>query len=176
MPLVQCPECNKEISDAALHCVGCGHPMHAALVRSGSLEALRREQASAAGVICPDCGSDDTRSLPLVHAEGFSSVAGRSWAMGHQQTALSASVAPPDTRDFRPNFILGIVLWGGLLFLLAYLGASFAFVTPFAVVGGAGLIYSYPRIRWDRDAVEREQGEWERSFMCRRCGTIFEGA
>ena len=29
MPLIQCPECQREVSDAAANCPGCGHPIQA---------------------------------------------------------------------------------------------------------------------------------------------------
>jgi hypothetical protein len=40
MPLVTCPDCQREISDAAMSCVGCGHPFATPDRREGG-EALR---------------------------------------------------------------------------------------------------------------------------------------
>jgi hypothetical protein len=42
MPLITCPECQREISDRALSCPGCGNPMHAIVI-----EATRNSRPSA---------------------------------------------------------------------------------------------------------------------------------
>jgi hypothetical protein len=46
--LVNCPDCDREISDAAPACVGCGRPMTAPVTGA----------VSPAGPVCRHCGSD----------------------------------------------------------------------------------------------------------------------
>lgn len=48
MAVVNCPDCGREISDAAPACVGCGRPMTTPVA----------QPASAVGPVCKRCGSD----------------------------------------------------------------------------------------------------------------------
>lgn len=42
MALINCPECRREISDSAVSCPGCGHPI--SRQKSGSLEIVRQQE------------------------------------------------------------------------------------------------------------------------------------
>ena len=55
MALIKCPECNKDISDKAEICVGCGFPIRI------HLEALAKEVSEKEGVkkSCRFCGSEN---------------------------------------------------------------------------------------------------------------------
>src|SRR3954462_15262788 len=62
-------------------CIGCGLPRAlasppAAAVTNATIDRLRREQATASGVICPTCGGEDTSKLSLIHADGLTHVHG----------------------------------------------------------------------------------------------------
>ena len=47
MPLIQCPDCGKEVSNAAPTCPNCGRPI-----------AVRQQFAQKVGRTCQYCGSD----------------------------------------------------------------------------------------------------------------------
>ena len=62
MALIECPDCGKQISDAAEQCIGCGRPMSQARASSGD-SASRRD-----AMVCEACGSSDVRKFSVVHA------------------------------------------------------------------------------------------------------------
>ena len=43
MALIRCPECNREISDKATACPGCGHPMNVGTQACSEKERLLKE-------------------------------------------------------------------------------------------------------------------------------------
>src|SRR5437764_8543945 len=114
MPLVECADCGKNISDAAPSCIHCGRPMTALAPRVAEPkpEPSPGSRTSSAHYACPNCGGGDVKKLTLVHASGFSSVqletaaagvglsggglgvgVASATTSGTQQTALSKTVA-----------------------------------------------------------------------------------
>jgi hypothetical protein len=201
MALVSCPECGKQVSSSSAQCIGCGHPMMATTAPNVQpLQALRYEQANAAGVICPRCGSEDTRRLSLVHAEGMTSISGSvsttgigassggvgigvssSDVKGSQQSALSKLVAPPGAKTAGGGRVGAMILsWFVLMViqvtvlnipaLIAWLIASVAAIAVYKVVPESD------DERWNRVQLPKERSIWERKFLCRRCGEVFEMA
>ena len=52
MGLINCPDCKRQVSDQAPHCVGCGRPLGAAPART---------QTNSASIgKCPACNSSNT--------------------------------------------------------------------------------------------------------------------
>jgi len=51
MALVTCPDCRKEISDAAINCPGCGRPMHSGSVADADIHG-RGEGIFMKGLNC----------------------------------------------------------------------------------------------------------------------------
>lgn len=211
MPLIACPECGKQISNAAAQCIGCGHPMttvatvagprYTPAVTSGGIDKLRREQATAAGVICPNCGGENTAKLSLVHAEGTSRLSGSTSstgigvAGGHmglgitsgsvnaiQQSQLSKALAPPTEKStIGVKIGAAIVSWfllivGLNVWVPVFPGALDWLVSSVAAIGIGAAMPEGDAGRWNREEYPKLKRKWERSLLCRRCGSIFEGA
>ncbi len=71
MSLIKCPECEREISDKAEFCIGCGFPIK---------KYLKNEEAKDNEKICPYCGSknldkngycDDCGMKQPIYQEGY---------------------------------------------------------------------------------------------------------
>jgi hypothetical protein len=129
MALVQCPDCDRMISDAAPACVGCGRPMSSALQSPRAASPLTHAQnpapattrsAPAVSVLgaCKACGSTDVRRVPLVREEGTKNISSKSstggvgvvggdlafggastTTTGTESTQLAARLAPPEKRQ-----------------------------------------------------------------------------
>lgn len=208
MPLVACPDCERQISDAASVCIHCGRPMSviAASPEVGSraprnTTATARHVASAkytaarstdpgttpsVSLACTKCHSPDVRRLSLIYREGLSSIAsdtsgvgigggrvgvGHARTSGVQQTVLSRQATPPQPRS------TGGVAVGAVLGLLGGIGS---------LSGGDGGVSSalfligivcgfilWSAIKYNRDQYPRFRAQWEKSFMCARCGEVF---
>ncbi|MFZ2644395.1 MAG: zinc-ribbon domain-containing protein [Verrucomicrobiia bacterium] len=59
MPLITCPDCNKEISDAAPTCPQCGKPM------------ISTVETVMTGIQCPSCGSFDYKKKKHTTGAGW---------------------------------------------------------------------------------------------------------
>ena len=192
MPLVGCPDCGRQVSDEALACVQCGRHMHT------TVPTGRRTRPSA--LHCPRCGSDDLRSLSVVHASGVSHTQGFSGGTGLafgtdddptivggglssssvQHTALARAAAPPEpqTLGVAPAVFVGGVA-ALMLYLLGFWRLGLIGLIPATVLGGvAGYAWyqrQYRAIQEYNETVYRPQrASWERKVMCLRCGAITE--
>ena len=149
---------------------------------------------------CPDCQSADLVKLSLVYAAGTSAINGRSRgrgfafaengiglsfsrtrASGKIQTQLSRMASPPHKKRYRyviVTWLLGFYLalciaapWGRITPAhAAHLHQQFAF---FSWMYCAFLVFVLG-VLWRNNHVvcPRRYREWDRSFMCRRCGMI----
>ncbi|GKT22776.1 hypothetical protein [Acidovorax sp. SUPP3334] len=73
MALVQCPECTRQISDQALACPGCGHPMASAAQKRSVFESGANEgrhsgtvKAGIAGLTADSLGGWAARALAVI--------------------------------------------------------------------------------------------------------------
>lgn len=140
-----------------------------------------RSTASA----CPQCGGSQTMKVSLAHAQGTTtSIFGGLSSAGNQtgtfggavvnQTALAKLLAPPKTPSIG-CFSVGIVAF--VCFQLVIGGASSGNggLMLIALLGGPILVIVLAR--WNRakqmPEYERARDEWERSWVCLRCGQIF---
>ena len=196
MPLVTCPDCGKQVSDAAPSCIHCGRPF----THTPKPESLPSSPGGQGSHLrCLHCGSDDLRSLSVVYGSGLSTnqSSGRFTgvgigedgdivfagvgmaASGIQQTALARAAAPPEPQTISwiaPGFVGGVtallvVLLGGWR-----LGSVAAAVLALSVgVIVAKLVHRkhYRAAKEYNDNVYRPRKTvWDQSAMCLRCGTI----
>ncbi|GKS74826.1 zinc-ribbon domain-containing protein [Acidovorax sp. SUPP950] len=73
MALVPCPECNRQISDQATACPGCGHPQAPAISRRSAFESGTHEgrhagtvKAGIAGMTAASLGGWAARAVAVV--------------------------------------------------------------------------------------------------------------
>jgi hypothetical protein len=140
---------------------------------------------------CPKCTSQEVRKLSLIHNEGLSIIntqsqtvafgggafggvgstaaAGTS-TVGRQQTALSKQAAPPAKKHW--------ILWATLagFFALFTMGGLTrpSFGTLFTlIIAGLGVRFALQARKYNAEIHPSLQQQWERSFMCNRCGEVF---
>jgi hypothetical protein len=153
-------------------------------------------------VQCPKCKSDDTIKLSLVHAAGLSDVETRSrghaWAVGDgglllgfgssratgaSQTQLSKLAAPPRKKRYRHvilAWLFGLAIGTWLILVISAPNGAldprilsqfhwFAYAFSAAIVLILAVLW-----RFNHMILPRRRELWNRSFMCRRCGEIFQ--
>ena len=151
---------------------------------------------------CPKCKSDDAVKLSLVHAAGLSDIQTRSrghgWALGdgglvlgfgnstgsgNTQTKLSKLAAPPHKKRYRHvilAWLIGLVMAGPLIDAFNAYAANpdaalrrefqiFAYIFSALLVFILAALWSFNHL-----VLPGRREFWNRSFMCRRCGEIFQ--
>lgn len=138
----------------------------------------------AHALACTSCGSESTRTVPMVHASGISNTTSRTTGVGLSggglgvgtatttgvsQTVLSEKLSPPRKRAWFKHmfgaFMLGVVLSpivGGTAGLFVFLGG----IALAAYLGLTGF-------RFNRNEWPGLHAYWQASFLCDRCGTVF---
>ena len=185
MALIECPDCKREVSDAAKACPHCGCPIAderrsyytSAPARSAQLtptvataaaQPLRAETAGSWK--CPQCGTVGAfRSFPELYEKGAPSES--------TLTDIPERVEPPMViRPGRASVLaaaVGAVL--GLLLAIAVFGYMHSVVVAglagLAIVGAAVAISRRPRTVV---ATGAEMEAWRRRYMCTSCGYVRE--
>lgn len=134
---------------------------------------------------CTSCGSENVRTVPMVHAGGISNTTSRTSGVGFtggglgvgtattkgvSQTALSQKLSPPNAPSLFKRLLGALVAafvvssfggggaLGGILFLGALAGLGY----------WAWTTYTASKAEFDA-AFAR----WQASFLCDRCGSVF---
>jgi hypothetical protein len=149
---------------------------------------------------CPKCNSTDLKRVSLAHEEGLlrsegrtrlravvvgsggpDIVVGRATAHGTQQSALSKKLTPPVKWSY-----LKVIGWSVLLFvvvgwLVFYINTvitnattvSSAPLTLFVLISGSTFVLLLFVVwRHNHATYQRRYAEWDKSFICCRCGTV----
>ncbi len=94
MPLIQCPDCEKSVSDKAQHCIHCGCPMQShsstseapvAATPYPSLELTARHAVTSgrpASQRCPKCGGSAFKKVSFIYEEQRSTGTAKSSTLG----------------------------------------------------------------------------------------------
>lgn len=194
MPLITCPDCTKQISDAAPACIHCGRPVSALTVSPppappAQAAPVRRAAASPApdDYSCPACGSDNVRRLSLVWREGETAISastigagagfgggvglGAARTAGTARTLASIGASPPKRDSFAPGgWLIGLGLF------LAHVASTLAAPLAsglFLFVAGAGGWLALRAFQYNETEYPREVARWERLFRCNRCAHVF---
>jgi hypothetical protein len=153
---------------------------------------------------CPKCNSTDLKKVSLAHEEGhFRSegrtrlsavvagsggpdlVVGRATTRGTQQSALSKKLTPPLKWSY-----LKVIGWSVLVFLSAgwlvfYVNTVTTNATRvastslmlFGLISGAIFVLLLLLVwRHNHTAYQHRYAEWDRSFLCQRCGAVIQHA
>jgi hypothetical protein len=147
---------------------------------------------------CPHCKSTDLKKNSLAYQEGRfrvdtrtrlrgvvvgeggpDMVVGRATTRGVQQTELSKHLSPPTKWSY-----LKLVLWSAFVSLVAlviYVRSVMASSSPasslpvrlYAVLAPAAFILLVALFwRHNHSTYQRQYAQWNRSFLCERCGTV----
>lgn len=147
---------------------------------------------------CPKCSSTDLKKVSLAYQEGLFHVdtrtrmlgllfasggpdvlVGRATTRGAQQTALSKSLVPPAKWSY-----LKLILWSAAISfvaLIAYVRVVMTSPPPvsslpvqvYVVVAPIVFIFLFVSIwRHNHATYQRQFAEWDRSYVCQRCGAV----
>ena len=133
---------------------------------------------------CPYCQSENIQSYNIAYASGFSNVSGVTTGVGvgvgntvgTQQTVLSMMATPPKKKSTTSLFIMGTLgIYFGLGLVLLVSGLSKSNWSLLLYIGAyAILIYAiHRRTVWNRTVYPQLRRDWERTYICLRCGNKF---
>jgi hypothetical protein len=138
---------------------------------------------------CASCSTTDIQKLSMVYESGTSTISGTttgtstgvgigrgglgigtavnsSRTSGTQTTELAKRAAPPE-KKFGAGWI-GIGVAVGIVAM-----AIGGIVIALVVIGGSVAV-AQPGIRYNRDVFPSLRARWEQSWLCHRCGAIFQ--
>ncbi len=147
---------------------------------------------------CPKCSSTDLKKASLAYQEGLFHVhtrtrmlgflfasagpdvmVGRATTRGVQQSALSKSLAPPTKWSYLKFFLRSAAI--SFVALVAYVRVVMTSPPPvsslpvkiYALVAPLVFLFLFVSIwRHNHSTYQRRYAEWDRSFVCQRCGGV----
>lgn len=137
---------------------------------------------------CPRCHSENIQSYSLIHSMGISKIdlstvgvgysnnlgVGRAKSHGTQQTAMSASTAPPKKRSPAGDFFGSWLVFSIPGVICKYLNFHYLIVN-ILVWGAVILAFFMARdaYQWNKYTFPQKLRDWEHSYVCLRCGNRF---
>jgi hypothetical protein len=154
------------------------------------------------GLHCPKCNSTDLKKVSLVYEEGLyrtdartrlsaalvggngpDLVLGRATTKATHQSAFSKELSPPAKWSYVKVgswSVLAFLCIGWLVFYINAVTTNSSTVlsvplTAFGLVScGIFVLLLFLVWKHNRFTYQRQYAEWDRSFVCQRCGTITE--
>ena len=162
-----CSQCGTELADNAVFCSNCGNPV---------AETHNTSSHDHSSFVCPNCHSENIQSLPIIYQSGSSgsnsiTTADKFIAVtkGKNMTDLARSVAPPSKKEE--------VWWPTILFgTLAFFMIDDGYTTGGIICGLVAAIglYSINEVdNYNKNVFPAEYDNWQNSYLCHRCGSIF---
>ena len=147
---------------------------------------------------CPKCNSTDLKKVSLAYQEGRfrvdtrtrlrgvivgeggpNVVVGRAATRGTQQTELSKTLSPPEKWSYLKLIIWSVVF--SSVALVVYVRSVMSGPTPasslpvklYAVLAPLAFVLVVALFwRHNHSTYQRQYAEWDRSFICERCGAV----
>ncbi len=140
---------------------------------------------------CSNCNSDNTQSFQMVYAQGTSSgnFSGLSYngdnvgmvgGKSTNQSVLASKIAPPNKPYFR---LITIVFLSIFFFILTSIILKFvidslltrSLIAVISTILFAALTTKYESIKLakEQNIYTRELSEWQKSWLCLRCGSMW---
>ena len=126
---------------------------------------------------CPKCGSENIQSCPVIYQSG---TVGHSYTSrsgdyqidtsGTESTHLAQSVAPPAQKETFWGFML---ITGAIAAFALYDGFHYVIAGIFGLVAAVSFVTNQEASEYNEKIWPREYKNWQRSYMCHRCGNIF---
>jgi len=151
---------------------------------------------------CPKCNSTDLKKVSLAYEEGSfrgeaqtriraavvggggaDLIVGRASTRTSHQSTLSKRLTPPVKWSYRKLIFWSLVVFLCCGWLVSYVNtitkSSTTVMSPalagYAVIAAAVFaIIVVLVVRHNLRVYPKHLGEWDRSFICQRCGTLFE--
>lgn len=186
MALINCPECNKEISDKAGTCPQCGLPLDIKKTET-PVDTFHDPNEKS----CPSCKSENTQSIKMMCLNGTSS--GSSTGVGvssdldvgvgrissNSQTKLAKKFTPGASPDSLLNGCGCLLLIVGSLSLFVFLNSS-GFGSEIAICFGIPALIIGVVIKRKLRKSTTQQTEWEskamlyeKGWICHKCGNTW---
>ena len=149
---------------------------------------------------CPNCNSTDLKKVSLAHQEGLSRlnartrirgvvvgsdgpdlVVGRATTKGTQQTDISKALTPPKKWSHRKLFGWSILVFLSVGWIVFYVNTitknsstvSSMPLTIYTVLSvGVFILLLVLFWRHSHSTYETQYAQWNRAFICGRCGTV----
>ena len=125
---------------------------------------------------CPKCGSENIQSCPVIYQSG---TVGHSYTSrsgdyqidtsGTESTHLAQSVAPPAQKET----FWGFMIVTGAIAAFALSEGSLIIAAIFGLLAGGSFVTNQEASEYNEKIWPREYKNWQRSYMCHRCGNIF---
>lgn len=130
---------------------------------------------------CPKCNSDNTQRLSVIYQSGTQHISTTSrtygggggsgfgvggastTTSGTSQSYLASKAAPPKKKPLA--LAIGIIVVGFLAFYVQFLLAL--------LILAAGGFLAYKAFRYNKEVYPGLRQEWQRSWHCNKCGTIY---
>lgn len=169
-----------------------------AIQREAHVRSPRPPRGNPMDLRCPDCNSTDLKRLSLLYQEGLSRVrtrsrllalvfgeggpdlaVGRAATRGIQQTELSRTHKPPVKWSYRRLIFRAMALtFVALAAYIVFVASGtppvstlplklYVFLAPVVFLVLAFAVWRHNHLRFPR-----EYAQWNRSFICQRCGAV----
>ncbi|MBW4676087.1 MAG: hypothetical protein KME52_19305 [Desmonostoc geniculatum HA4340-LM1] len=138
-------------------------------------------------ILCSKCQSDNIRKLSLIYQENVihttstirGSIGSKSTAAYKDETSTTSigkTASPPQKPEFIPIIIVKAIAIEWVIFMILSSIFQASFLAGLSLLIGLPLYLFWTlqkNIKYSRIYPKLYQ-KWENSFMCQRCGTIFE--
>ena len=174
------------------------HSRRYAIPREGHFHSPRPPRSHQMDLRCPNCHTSDLKRVSLAYQEGLSRVksksrlraflfgedgpnviVGSAVTRGTHQTELSRNLRPPKKWSYRK-----VLLWAGIVSVISLIfythtvmaSSSVVSALPVVVFGAIGLsaflVLLLLVARHNLLVYPRQYAEWDRSYVCQRCGAV----
>lgn len=198
MPLISCPDCQRQVSDAAAACPQCGYPIAGHTLIAKAAQPVSQayapvetdDPAKPATWVCPKCGTQGCfRTFEMLHREGTSVVNTKSGTTGigvgggalgigfastrtagTSQSQLAGIVAPPEPdTSYKAKYVIGLIV--GIVAMIAFQSSPdlVAFALIIPII--AGIVWgTRARHEYEKNVWPGLVQRWRNSYMCTCCG------
>ena len=137
---------------------------------------------------CPVCASEDTKSVPIVYKSGVSNIdasmvgigVGAGGGLGIGGASTTGTSATLLAEELAPPRKISLVKWGAILGFITLFLTNMARGWEILIVFVLAVGFSFWLLRRFHEINQRlyppRLREWERSFVCLRCGHVFTSA
>jgi RNA polymerase subunit RPABC4/transcription elongation factor Spt4 len=195
--LVTCEWCDKETPEKDPFCVHCGTEKVSViksdqgnrfdkLINDIDESIKSRDSKATFDYKCPNCKSDNIKSLPLAHSEGLSDVSlitngagiglgangigfglGSSSTKGTNQSRLSGMISPPTN-----NFSEKLLKIAAILIIIGVISVCNDAIILGSIVILLAIISFGIAMSRDSNEYTVNKANWQSSYLCLRCGFI----
>ena len=179
-----CTKCGAKLNSDAMFCGNCGNKISEVTDKSVITvsnvhfheESVHFHGNISSSFCCPNCGSENVQSLPIIYQSGSSGTSAVTGATnfiavtkGNTMTDLARSVAPPQPKEVDDTAFTWCIIIA--------IGSVFIGLIPVTVICLVLAIILWIPVSKAKEYNEKqfpiEYDNWRNSYLCHRCGTVF---